>query len=194
MIGQPQRDEEGVRHRPRAEDRRQHDVAQKTRDARKQREAADGGELPDHAGVTGVPCPDPEPESPSTASHRTACKPAPALIERDRQTRVDQLFVLNEGRVILRLLVDVGLHAHQPRRTFEKVRCAAAPKSPSRRSFWDHPRWSRYCSQRRRGSSAPESDRQPPAATRFRARSRSGKRHDAVQQAHPIRIPGQTGR
>ena len=48
MIGQPQRDEEGVGDRAGAEDRRQHDVARESGDARKQREAADGENASDH--------------------------------------------------------------------------------------------------------------------------------------------------
>ena len=49
MIGQPQRDEKRVGHGPRAEDRREHDVARKTGQPRKQRIAADGEDAPEHA-------------------------------------------------------------------------------------------------------------------------------------------------
>ena len=48
MIGQPQRHEEGVGDRARAEDGRQHDVAHKAGDARQQREAADREDASDH--------------------------------------------------------------------------------------------------------------------------------------------------
>ena len=49
MIGQPQRDEEGVGDRAGAEHRRQHDVAREAGEAREQREAADGEDASDHA-------------------------------------------------------------------------------------------------------------------------------------------------
>ena len=49
MIGQPQRHEERVRHRPGAEDRREHDVARKAGQPRKQRIAADGEDTTEHA-------------------------------------------------------------------------------------------------------------------------------------------------
>ena len=49
MIGQPKRDEERVRDRPGAQDRRQHDVARKAGEAREQREAADGEDASEHA-------------------------------------------------------------------------------------------------------------------------------------------------
>ncbi len=48
MVGQPQRDEEGVGDRPRAQDRGQHDVARKAGDAREQREAADCENASEH--------------------------------------------------------------------------------------------------------------------------------------------------
>ena len=48
MVGQPQRDEKSIGDRPRAQHRRQHDVAQKAGDARKQRQAADGEKASDH--------------------------------------------------------------------------------------------------------------------------------------------------
>ncbi len=50
MVGQPQRDEEGVGHRPGAEHRGQHDVADKAGDAREQREAADREDAFNHQG------------------------------------------------------------------------------------------------------------------------------------------------
>ena len=49
MIGQPQRDEEGIGDRPGAEHRRQHDVAHEAGDARQQRQAADGEDASEHA-------------------------------------------------------------------------------------------------------------------------------------------------
>ena len=49
MIWQPQRDQKCIRHRPRAEDRRQHDVADESGHARQQGEAADGQDAVDHA-------------------------------------------------------------------------------------------------------------------------------------------------
>ena len=49
MIGQPQRHEERVRHRTGAEDRREHDVARKPGQPRKERIAADGEDAPEHA-------------------------------------------------------------------------------------------------------------------------------------------------
>ena len=51
MIGQAERHEESVGDRPRAEDRRQHDIAGKTRQAREKRIAADGEDAPEHAAV-----------------------------------------------------------------------------------------------------------------------------------------------
>ena len=48
MVRQPEGDEEGVGDRPGAEDRRQHDVAQKAGQAREQRIAADGENPLDH--------------------------------------------------------------------------------------------------------------------------------------------------
>ena len=48
MIGQPQRHKKGVGDRARAKNGRQHDVAHKAGDARKQREAADGEDATDH--------------------------------------------------------------------------------------------------------------------------------------------------
>ena len=48
MVGQPQRDEEGVGHRPGAEHRGQHDVADEAGDARQQRKAADRQDAIDH--------------------------------------------------------------------------------------------------------------------------------------------------
>ena len=48
MIGQPQRHEERVRHRPGTEDRGQHDVAREARDPREKRIAADGEDAPEH--------------------------------------------------------------------------------------------------------------------------------------------------
>src|SRR6185437_4788035 len=41
QVGQLERDDEGVGDRPRAEQRRQHDIAREAVDARQQREAAD---------------------------------------------------------------------------------------------------------------------------------------------------------
>ena len=48
MIRQPQRHEERVGHRSGAEDRREHDVARKTGQPRKQRIAADGEDASEH--------------------------------------------------------------------------------------------------------------------------------------------------
>ena len=48
MIGQPQSHEERVRHRTRAENRREHDVARKTGQPRKKRKAADGEDTSEH--------------------------------------------------------------------------------------------------------------------------------------------------
>jgi hypothetical protein len=48
MIGQPQRHEERIRHRPGAEDRREHDVAREAGQPRKQRIAADGENTTEH--------------------------------------------------------------------------------------------------------------------------------------------------
>ena len=53
MIGQPQRDEEGVRDRPGAQHRGEHDVAHEAGEARQQRQAADGRDPADHAAVAG---------------------------------------------------------------------------------------------------------------------------------------------
>ena len=49
MIGQPQRHEERVRHRPRAENRGEHDVARKSGQPREQRVTADGEDASEHA-------------------------------------------------------------------------------------------------------------------------------------------------
>src|SRR5262249_26754369 len=48
VIGQPERHEESVGDRPSAENRRQHDVAQKAGQAREQRGAADSEKATDH--------------------------------------------------------------------------------------------------------------------------------------------------
>ena len=48
MVGQPQRDEERIRQRTGAEDRRQHDVAREPGEPREQRKAADGEDSPEH--------------------------------------------------------------------------------------------------------------------------------------------------
>jgi hypothetical protein len=48
MIGQAERDEERVRQRTRAQDRRQHDVAGKTGDAREERQSANGEDARQH--------------------------------------------------------------------------------------------------------------------------------------------------
>ncbi len=48
VIGQPQRHEEGVGHRPGAKDRREHDVARETGDPREQRISADGENASQH--------------------------------------------------------------------------------------------------------------------------------------------------
>ena len=48
VVGNPQRDEEGVGDRPGAEHPRQHDVARKAGKAREQREAADGEDASNH--------------------------------------------------------------------------------------------------------------------------------------------------
>ncbi len=48
VIGQPQRHEERVRHRPGAENRGEHDVARKTGQPRKERKAADGEDTSEH--------------------------------------------------------------------------------------------------------------------------------------------------
>ena len=52
MIGQPQRHEERVRHRPGTEDRGKHDVAREARDPREKRIAADGEDAPKHETVS----------------------------------------------------------------------------------------------------------------------------------------------
>ena len=49
MVGQPQRHEKRVSHRPGAEDRREHDVACKAGQPRKERIAADGEDASEHA-------------------------------------------------------------------------------------------------------------------------------------------------
>ena len=49
VIGQPQRHEKRVRHRPGPEYRRQHDVARKAGQPRKERIAADGEDTTEHA-------------------------------------------------------------------------------------------------------------------------------------------------
>ena len=49
MVGQAQRHEKRVRHRPGAKDRREHDIARKAGEARKQRVAADGEDTTEHA-------------------------------------------------------------------------------------------------------------------------------------------------
>ena len=49
MIGQAKRHEKRVRHRTRAEDRREHDVARKSGQPRKERVAADGEDTTEHA-------------------------------------------------------------------------------------------------------------------------------------------------
>ena len=55
MIGQPQRDEEGVRHRPGAEHRGKHDVAHEAGDARDQRPSADREDALDHPRSFSIP-------------------------------------------------------------------------------------------------------------------------------------------
>src|SRR5579863_212380 len=49
VIGQAQRHEEGIRRRSGAHDRRKHDVARKSADARQKRIAADGEDTTEHA-------------------------------------------------------------------------------------------------------------------------------------------------
>ena len=48
IVRQPQRHEKRVRHRPGAEDRREHDVARKACQPRKERIAADGEDTTEH--------------------------------------------------------------------------------------------------------------------------------------------------
>ena len=48
MVGQPQRHEKRIGHRPRAQDGRQHDVAQKAGDTRQQRKTTNGKNALDH--------------------------------------------------------------------------------------------------------------------------------------------------
>ena len=55
MVRQPKGDEERVGDRPGAEDRREHDVAQKAGEAREQRKAADGENALDHCRLDTVP-------------------------------------------------------------------------------------------------------------------------------------------
>ena len=51
MVGQPEGDEERVRHRPGADNGGEHDVAHEAGQARKQRIAADGEDLAEHRAV-----------------------------------------------------------------------------------------------------------------------------------------------
>ena len=55
MIGQAQGDKERIRYRSGTEDRRQHDVAQKSGDARDERQAADGHDAFEHGSLTVSP-------------------------------------------------------------------------------------------------------------------------------------------
>ncbi len=59
MVGKAEGNEKGVGHRAGAEDCRHDHVADKTREARDEREPADGGNAPDHAWLRAVNCPSP---------------------------------------------------------------------------------------------------------------------------------------
>ena len=54
MVGQPEGDEEGVGHGARAEHRRHDHVADEAGEARDERQSADRGDAPDHAGFRAV--------------------------------------------------------------------------------------------------------------------------------------------
>src|SRR5258708_22634095 len=110
MIGQAQGDKERIRCRSGAEDRRQHDVAQKSGDARDERQAADGHDAFEHGVLplavavgwakahsagpgtrTGGPAPLPTPSNLAVLTAWAKSRQASAAFRRPRQATLPTL-------------------------------------------------------------------------------------------------------